>query len=296
METAELRRRFASSPVARLSTVRPDGGPHVVPIVFALVGDTVFSAVDAKPKRSTDLQRLANVRADARCALLVDHYDDDWRRLWWVRADGTAEVVDAPAADTPESRRSRNGFRSTATSRRPDRSSWSPSTGGPAGRARPDERRTRWTSASASRTASGAPRGRSCWSGPGGRRPRVSPPSATIGRVAYPSYEELTVLAAAGAVTERIGLMSNILLAPTRSAAELAKQAATVHELTGGRLTLGVATGARPDDYALTGRDFGTRGRRFDEQLADLRRAFAGEPLAEGSAPVVPDGAARCRS
>ena len=98
METAELRRRFASSPVARLSTVRPDGGPHVVPIVFALVGDTVFSAVDAKPKRSTNLQRLANVRADARCALLVDHYEDDWRRLWWVRADGTAEVVDEPAA------------------------------------------------------------------------------------------------------------------------------------------------------------------------------------------------------
>ena len=98
METAELRRRFASSPVARLSTVRPDRGPHVVPIVFALVGDTVFSAVDAKPKRSTNLQRLANVRADARCALLVDHYEDDSRRLWWVRADGTAEVVDEPAA------------------------------------------------------------------------------------------------------------------------------------------------------------------------------------------------------
>jgi alkanesulfonate monooxygenase SsuD/methylene tetrahydromethanopterin reductase-like flavin-dependent oxidoreductase (luciferase family) len=113
----------------------------------------------------------------------------------------------------------------------------------------------------------------------------------TIGRVAYPGYEELTVLAAAGAVTERIGLMSNILLAPTRSTAELAKQAATVHELTGGRLTLGVATGGRADDYALTGRDFATRGRRFDEQLADLRRAFAGEPLADGSAPVAPDAA-----
>jgi alkanesulfonate monooxygenase SsuD/methylene tetrahydromethanopterin reductase-like flavin-dependent oxidoreductase (luciferase family) len=112
----------------------------------------------------------------------------------------------------------------------------------------------------------------------------------TIGRVAYPSYEELTVLAAAGAVTERIGLMSNILLAPTRSSAELAKQAASVHELTGGRLTLGVATGGRADDYALTGRDFKGRGRRFDEQLAELRRAFAGEPLAEGSLPVVPDG------
>ena len=65
--------------------------------MFALVGDTVFSAVDAKPKRSTDLQRLANVRAEPRCALLVDHYEDDWRRLWWVRADGVAEVVDEPA-------------------------------------------------------------------------------------------------------------------------------------------------------------------------------------------------------
>ena len=97
METAELRRRFASSPVARLSTVRPDGRPHVVPIVFALVEDTVFSAVDAKPKRSRDLQRLANVQAEPRCALLVDHYEDDWRRLWWVRADGAAEVV----ADSP---------------------------------------------------------------------------------------------------------------------------------------------------------------------------------------------------
>jgi alkanesulfonate monooxygenase SsuD/methylene tetrahydromethanopterin reductase-like flavin-dependent oxidoreductase (luciferase family) len=113
----------------------------------------------------------------------------------------------------------------------------------------------------------------------------------TIGRIAYPSYEELTVLAAAGAVTERIGLMSNILLAPTRSTAELAKQASSVHELTGGRLRLGVATGGRADDYALTGRDFGSRGRRFDEQLLELRRAFAGEPLVDGSAPVVPDGA-----
>jgi alkanesulfonate monooxygenase SsuD/methylene tetrahydromethanopterin reductase-like flavin-dependent oxidoreductase (luciferase family) len=112
----------------------------------------------------------------------------------------------------------------------------------------------------------------------------------TIGRVAYPSYEELTVLTAAGVVTERIRLMSNILLAPTRSTAELATQAATAQELTGGRLTLGLATGGRENDYTLTGRDFAARGRRFDEQLADLRRAFTGEPLAEGSAPVVPDG------
>jgi len=101
VETADLRRRFASSPVARLSTVRPDGAPHVVPVVFALTGDVVFSSVDAKPKRSRNLQRLTNVRADPRCALLVDHYEDDWRRLWWVRADGAGEVVDAPDAAHP---------------------------------------------------------------------------------------------------------------------------------------------------------------------------------------------------
>jgi PPOX class probable F420-dependent enzyme len=101
VQTEELRRRFASSPVARLSTVRPDGGPHVVPMVFALVGDTVYSAVDAKPKRSRGLQRLANVRAEPRCALLVDHYADDWRQLWWVRADGRGEVVDEPSAAHP---------------------------------------------------------------------------------------------------------------------------------------------------------------------------------------------------
>jgi alkanesulfonate monooxygenase SsuD/methylene tetrahydromethanopterin reductase-like flavin-dependent oxidoreductase (luciferase family) len=113
---------------------------------------------------------------------------------------------------------------------------------------------------------------------------------ASIGRVAYPSYEELTVFAAAGAVTERIRFLSDVLLAPARSTAELAKQAATVGQLTGGRLTLGVATGGREDDYLLTERDFATRGRRFDRQLADLRRAFSGEPLLEGSQPVVPDG------
>ena len=96
MQTAELRRRFASSAVARLATVRPDGAPHVVPVVFALAESTVYSAVDAKPKRTSRLQRLANVRVEPRCALLVDHYEDDWSRLWWVRADGTAEVVEQP--------------------------------------------------------------------------------------------------------------------------------------------------------------------------------------------------------
>jgi len=113
----------------------------------------------------------------------------------------------------------------------------------------------------------------------------------TIGRVAYPGYEELTVFAAVGAVTERIRFVTDVLLAPTRSTAELAKQAATVQELTGGRLTLGLAVGGREDDYRLTGREFGARGRLFDQQLADLRRALAGEALLEKSRPVVPDAA-----
>src|ERR671916_1740126 len=79
---------------------------------------------------------------------------------------------------------------------------------------------------------------------------------ATIGRVAYPSYEELTVFAAAGAVTERIRFLSNVLIAPARSTAELAKQAATVQQITNGRLTLGVGVGWRESDFTLTGRNF----------------------------------------
>jgi PPOX class probable F420-dependent enzyme len=97
----EARRRFADSPVARLATVRPDGSPHLVPVVFALVGDVVTTAVDHKPKRSAGLQRLANLRDEPRCSLLVDRYDDDWDQLWWVRADGRAEVVEDLAGDDP---------------------------------------------------------------------------------------------------------------------------------------------------------------------------------------------------
>jgi PPOX class probable F420-dependent enzyme len=101
VQTAELRERFAGARVARLATVRPDGAPHLVPCVFALAGDTVYTAVDAKPKRTRRLQRLANVRVEPRCALLVDGYDEDWSRLWWVRADGVARVVDEPGPDHP---------------------------------------------------------------------------------------------------------------------------------------------------------------------------------------------------
>jgi PPOX class probable F420-dependent enzyme len=96
MSPQEARARFASARVARLATADADGVPHIVPLVFALEGDTLFSAVDAKPKRTVDLRRLRNVAANPRVALLADHYaDEDWGALWWVRADGTGRVLDA---------------------------------------------------------------------------------------------------------------------------------------------------------------------------------------------------------
>lgn len=90
--TPEDRERFAAAPVARLATVRPDGRPHVVPIVFALVRDDVWTAVDGKPKSTRRLQRLRNIEAHPEVSLLVDHYERDWSRLWWVRLDGRATV------------------------------------------------------------------------------------------------------------------------------------------------------------------------------------------------------------
>ncbi len=94
MTAADARRRFAGARVARLATADADGRPHLVPIVFALAGDRVYTAVDAKPKRTTALRRLANVAANPRVAILVDHYDEDWSTLWWVRVHGTATVVE----------------------------------------------------------------------------------------------------------------------------------------------------------------------------------------------------------
>lgn len=86
---------WASAPVARLATVRPDGSPHLVPITFAIDKGDVVTAVDHKPKRHPRLQRLANITANPHVSLLIDHWDDDWHRLWWVRLDGTAVVQDA---------------------------------------------------------------------------------------------------------------------------------------------------------------------------------------------------------
>ena len=86
--------RLAAARVARLATIDPDGRPHLVPIVFALDGDTLYSAVDRKPKRSTTLRRIENARARPDVTLLVDHYEDDWSRLWWIRLRGRARVLD----------------------------------------------------------------------------------------------------------------------------------------------------------------------------------------------------------
>jgi PPOX class probable F420-dependent enzyme len=87
--------RLTSARVARLATTDPDGRPHLVPIVFALDGDTLYSAVDRKPKRSTTLRRIENARARPDVTVLVDHYDDDWTRLWWIRLRGSARILDA---------------------------------------------------------------------------------------------------------------------------------------------------------------------------------------------------------
>jgi len=111
----------------------------------------------------------------------------------------------------------------------------------------------------------------------------------TIDRVVYPNYEPLTTFAAAAAVTERIRLMTTILIAPLRpDTALLAKQAVTVDNISGGRLTLGLAPGGREDDYEVAGLDFHTRGRQFDAQLEELRTLWAGEERGAGY-PVVPD-------
>lgn len=112
---------------------------------------------------------------------------------------------------------------------------------------------------------------------------------ATIDRIAFPSYESLVSLAAAAAVTERIGLLTNILLATTRSPIVLAKEAASVDQLSAGRLTLGMAVGSRKDDFEASQREFAERGKRFDEELELMHEAWKGNPVISGcDEPVTP--------
>lgn len=98
LPAAQARARFAAARVARLATVSADGVPHLVPVTFAMIGERIVFVVDDKPKSTTRLRRLDNIAARPAVCLLVDHYHDDWNRLWWARADGTATVLD-PVAD-----------------------------------------------------------------------------------------------------------------------------------------------------------------------------------------------------
>jgi len=103
MDARWSRQRFAETRVARLATADASGRPHLVPIVFALVGDDLCTVVDAKPKSGAPLRRLDNIRVNSSVTVLVDHYADDWDALWWARADGTARILEAgdPAAAAP---------------------------------------------------------------------------------------------------------------------------------------------------------------------------------------------------
>ena len=89
-----MRARLAESRIAHLATADAGGRPHIVPITFAVDGQHLYFAVDAKPKRTTDLRRIRNIQANSRVSVLVDEYSEDWGGLWWVRVDGQARVLE----------------------------------------------------------------------------------------------------------------------------------------------------------------------------------------------------------
>jgi alkanesulfonate monooxygenase SsuD/methylene tetrahydromethanopterin reductase-like flavin-dependent oxidoreductase (luciferase family) len=118
-----------------------------------------------------------------------------------------------------------------------------------------------------------------------------SGPFSSLGildRLVYPNYEPLITLAAAAAVTERMRLMTTVLIAPLRRAGVLAKQAATIDALSGGRLTLGLGVGAREDDFHAAPASFHDRSRRFEEQLDLMKRVWSGQPVSEEVGPIGP--------
>jgi PPOX class probable F420-dependent enzyme len=94
MDETEARKRFEDAQVASLATVSPGGAPHLVPVVFAVSKDFVYTAVDTKKKTTHRLRRLLNIEQNPHISMLANHYDDDWDQLWWVRADGVAEIHD----------------------------------------------------------------------------------------------------------------------------------------------------------------------------------------------------------
>jgi PPOX class probable F420-dependent enzyme len=90
----EARERLTAARVARMATVSAAGQPHLVPITFAVDGERIYTAVDHKPKTTSNLRRLRNIQANPMVALLVDHYAEDWDELWWVRMDGAAYILE----------------------------------------------------------------------------------------------------------------------------------------------------------------------------------------------------------
>jgi len=95
LDETEALHRLVAARSGYLATAGSDGRPHIVPLVFAVDDRTIVSMVDAKPKRSTDLRRVRNIRDNPSVSVLADHYEPDWSRLWWVRADGTAHILDS---------------------------------------------------------------------------------------------------------------------------------------------------------------------------------------------------------
>jgi PPOX class probable F420-dependent enzyme len=97
MKAQLMRQRLGEVEVACLATITKRGRPHVVPCCFVLVGNVVYTAVDAKPKSTTSLRRIENITTHPEATLLVHHYDHDWSRLWWIRLDGSGRIV--PGSD-----------------------------------------------------------------------------------------------------------------------------------------------------------------------------------------------------
>lgn len=94
LDPAQFKHVLDVWPVARLATLDAAQRPQVVPMVFVLIDGVIFSPIDGKPKRTGNVQRIRNVARNGAVSLLLDHYDSDWRALWWLRIDGAADVVD----------------------------------------------------------------------------------------------------------------------------------------------------------------------------------------------------------
>ncbi len=90
---ADVTEFIASARLGRLATADGTGQPLVLPICYAWDGEALVSAIDAKPKRAGDLKRVRNIRENPKVSVVIDHYDEDWRRLWWVLLRGETRVL-----------------------------------------------------------------------------------------------------------------------------------------------------------------------------------------------------------